>query len=1180
MAGITPFYGLSYFTFGDDLGDGINVQREIDRFLVIDKQLYGLYVVFGDGVIQGWEITERNSFGSNAISVDIGPGIGIIGGLATQTDSSGGIDELPPNETFYIYAVLSGGTIRTRDVDFVWSRTLPTVNAIRLARVTTGETGITEIDTDFRQEISFLEFIKDEVAKHKHRGSPSKIDLQTETRNQLPGARIQDFDAAKVNSGRLSPERIPQLDHNDLANTGLLTHAALDSFTKLINSGNRQLLGEIGAVNTMKLITAQHYIASTNNLNLSDLVDFPNLLVCYPGITPDTAIDFDASTSNIDLSTHCISGKPVQDGSITSIYWNSNAAFFSATDRQNVTIARDTVSLTRGSSSSTQVEDFEQVPRAGVAIPGFTTQVQITTDRIGVVSEDSSSLKTQGFYSGKFQTERESRIIYKRAVSQNRDWSLFDELILDVKSLTISHGAVYMYFVSGTGENAKQSQSYLVLGQDEITDNVDPDFNAFERRVFDISSETRDDIQEIVFYTDDTITKHEFWVDNIFIRNQSLFPPSGLIRFRYSSGVPVVFSAINYEASIPEGCDVRIRVRVANSTALLNRAVFTPNIKSGDVFSLYGTDAEIEAVLVSNTDRTKTPSLTSIELQLVVDSEITGFTISTAEEWDRGSYTNEKQSPDEYNTAVSKITIEEPISVGDLYYIYQNGVNENDPDGAAVYGFRGLLFRTLLSPQQAINIADASFSPGFNKPFSVYRLANRNFVIADTINDRIIETNPRGEFVRGLGGHHVTDSAYFYPLSAVYNTRTGILSVAFSQEVDSTKIEISKIRLWIGSASILLGNEDEILDNGKTAKLLEIRLTNDKVEQLQDPNFDVYVDLLSGFLPTPFDFPDSARRLISNKGLLVFLGDFVYMNDVKRPIFANVMANGEWMVCNSTIEEEDVDSGDATNITLKVGESTNFTVTVDPPGDGFELRWERNVPSEIQGIFTFEAPSPGNVATVYLNSPTDSQIRTWQLLFTAVYIETATGQTIATTTNTVILTIVAADSGTEEPTTNEAPSLVQIDVDNEEVKFSYSGLVFSDFTLGSVYEVDSEKILVSGLVLDSDPLPAPEGGEGNETYEEQAIRKLTNYRGKTIILNRRDKSVTFTYDASDNSYPSDAVLDENSNVVIAETSFIGNAGRVIKVDADGNIVWQVSGGLFSKINDVRAKFSGDVVVST
>jgi len=1180
MAGSTPFYGLAYFTYGDDLGDGINVQKEIDRFLVIDKQLYGLYSVFGNGVISGWTITERDNIGSNTIAVDITPGLGIISSLAVQTESTGEVLDLPPGETFDIYAILTSGTVRSRRVDFVWSRSLPSRNAIRLARVTTGETGITSIDLNFREEISFLEFIKDEVAKHKHRGTPSKIDLQTETRNQLPGARLEDFDASKVNSGRLSPERVPQLDHNDLENNGLLTHAALDSFTRLISSGNRQLLGEIGSVNTMKLITAQHYLANSMNLNLSDLVDFPNLHVCYPGITPDAGIDFDATTANVSLDTHCISGKPVQDGSIISIYWASNPAFFTATDRQNVTIARDTVTLTRGGSSSTQVEDFEQVPRAGVPIPGFTTQVEITTDKIGVTSEDSSALRTQGFYSGKFETERDSRIIYKRVLTQNRDWSLYDELILDVKSLSISHGAVYMYFVNGEGDTKKQSQSYLVLGPDEITDNVDPVFNGFERRVFDISEEDKNDIREVVFYTDDTVTKHVFWVDNIFLRNQSLFPPSGLIRFRYSSGVPVVFSAINYDALIPEDCDVRVRVRVANSPSLLNRAIYTPVLRSGDVFSLYGTDAEIEVVLVSNPDRTFTPTLQSLELQLVVSSNITGFTISTAQDWDRGSYINQKQTVDEFNPFYSKIVLQEPISVGDIYYIYQNGVNENDPEGTAVYGFRGLLFRTLLSPQQSIDIASPDFSPGFNNPFSVYRLETRNFIIADTKNDRVIEVTPAGEFVRGVGGHNVSDSSSFYPLTAVYNQRKGVLTIAFSQDIDPTKVDITKIRLWIGSASILFGEQDEILDSGKSPKLLEISITNDKVEQLQDPNFDVYVDLLSGFLPTPFVYPDSARRLITNRGLLVFIGDFVYMNDIKRPVFANVTSSGTWMICNSKVEEEEIDTGTTTNLTLKVGDSTTFTVEVDPPGDGFELRWERNVPAAIQDIVSFEAPLPGNVATVSLNSPNDTQIRTWQLVFTAVYIQTDTGETIATTTNTLILNIIAADDGSGTDTPEEAPSLVEINFNNEEVIFSYNALTFSDFTLGSVYEIDSEKILVSGLVQESDPLPAPDGGDGVETYEQQAIRKLANYRGKTIILSRRDKSISFEYFASDNAYPSDAVLDDNTNVVIAETSFIGNAGRVIKVDSDGNIVWQVSGGLFSKVNDVRAKFTGDVIVST
>jgi len=1180
MAGQTPFYGLSYFTFGDELGDGINVQREINRFLVIDKQLYGLYAVFGNGVISGWDITVRDTFGLNTIALDVSPGLGIINTVAVQTSGIGEVDDLPSNDTVNIYAVITSGTVRTRDVVFIWSRSLPSINSILLAQVTTGDTSVTSIDISNRQEIGFIELIKEEVAKHKHRGSPSKIDLQTETRNQLPGARLQDIDASKVTTGRLSPQRIPQLNHSDLADTGLLTHAALDSFTRLITSGNRQLLGEVGAVNTMKLITAQHYLANSMSLNLTELVDFTNILVCYPGITPDSIIDFDVTTANIDLSTNCISGKPVQQGSINSILWRTNAAFFSAVERQNVTIARDTVTLTRGGGSTNDVEDFEQVPRSGVPIPGFSSQVDITTDKIGVTSEDAVSFKTQGFYSGKFETERESRILYVRTLSQNKDWSLYDELILDVKSLSISHGAVYMYFVNGTGDSAVKSQDYLVLAPDEITDNVDPSFNAFERRVFSIAQEAKDNVTKIVFYTDDTVTKHVFWIDNIFLRNQALFPPTGLIRFRYSSGVPVVFSAINYDAIVPEGCDVRVRIRTANSPSLLNRAIYTPSLKSGDVFSMNGTDAEIEVVLVSNTARTSTPTLNSLELQIVVDSEITGFSISTADQWDKGSFVNALEKQDEFNPFISKILIQDPISVGDLYYIYQNGVSENDPQGTAVYGFRGILFRDLISPQQALTIASASYAPGFTNPFSVYRLTNRNFIVADTANDRVIETTPNGEFVRGVGGHNATDPSSFYPLTAVYNPRTGVLTICFSQEIDSTKVDITKTKLWIGSASIFLGNEDSILDNGKNAKILEISLTNDKVEQLQNPNFDVNVDLLFGFLPTPFVYPDSARRLIGTKGLTVFIGDFVYMNEVKRPVYSNVMANGNWMIANSTIPQDSSSGGATTDLTLKVGESTTFTVTVADPGAGFQLLWERNIPPEIQDIVTFDAPLPGNLATVHLNSPIATQIRTWQLLFTAVYVDTTSGETVATTVNTVVLHIVAADDGTTATPPQESPSLVELDLDKEKSVFSYSLLTFSDFTLGSVFEIDSEKLVISGLVKEGDPLPAPTGGTDTETYEQQAIRKLKNYRGKVIVLNRSDKSITFEYVTSDNAFPSDAVLDENGLVVVAETSFIGNAGRVVKVDSDGNIVWQISGGLFAKVNDVRAKLNGDVIVST
>jgi hypothetical protein len=935
----------------------------------------------------------------------------------------------------------------------------------------------------------------------------------------------------------------------------------------------------------MKLITTQHYLASTTNLNLSDLVDFPNLHVCYPGITPDAGIDFQSSTANISLATHCISGKPVPQGSINSIFYETNAAFANAYDRKNVSIARNTVSLTKGGTTATQIEDFEKVAKANVSIPTFSVSTEILTDGIKVVSDDTPSRRTQGFYSGKFTTERDIRILYTKEVQKDNDWTNFDELILDVKSLSLSHGAVYMYLINTDGTTETKSSDFLVLGQDEVTDNYDPAFNGFERRIFDISNTTKSNITSIVFYTDDTTSKQIFWIDNIFIRSQSLYPPSGYIRFRHTSNVSVLFNSISYNADIPEGCDVRVRVRTANSTTLLDRATYSLALNSGDVFAQNGTDIEIDVVLVSSTDRTKTPILNSLELQYIVTTDTVGFNINNAETWNRGTYINEMIEPDIINTSEYNLTLEEPVSVGDLYYVYQNGVNQNDPQGLAVTGFRGLQFKSLISPVQALGIVNNSYNPGFYSPFSVYRLMNRNFLISDTTNDRVIETTVNGEFVRGLGGHNVEDTAGFYPMCAIFNPRKGTLTICFSQVVNLENFDITKIKLWIGSANIYLSSSDTVLSNGKNGKILEISLTSDKVEQMQDDTVEVYVDFITGVFNTAFSYPANAKKLLTNRGLSVFIGDFAYVNDIQHPVYANKINNGDWVICNSKIAMTETQVTDTKKITVTVGQSTSFISYIDIPLDpttgqpitNYTATWDLKVPTALTATVTrggAETSADGKQlqTTIYINQPDTTQIGVYQLLITI------TDSTGGQETTTVVLTIQAESLTATTPT--ESPSLLQINFETENVTYSYNGLQFSDFTLGSAYEVSDTQLLITGLYALEDDLPKPEGSQESETFEQQAVRKLTNYGGKTIILNKTDDSITFEYYSSDNSYPSDAVLDENNLVVLAETSFIGNAGRVIKIDGDGNIIWQLSNGLFAKVNDVRAKLTGDVVIST
>jgi hypothetical protein len=93
-------------------------------------------------------------------------------------------------------------------------------------------------------------------------------------------------------------------------------------------------------------------------------------------------------------------------------------------------------------------------------------------------------------------------------------------------------------------------------------------------------------------------------------------------------------------------------------------------------------------------------------------------------------------------------------------------------------------------------------------------------------------------------------------------------------------------------------------------------------------------------------------------------------------------------------------------------------------------------------------------------------------------------------------------------------------------------------------------------------------------------RVLRKYRGKIIIIDKNSKNIISQYDCPDFSYASDACVDQNGFIVAAESNFASNNGRIVKLDTFFNIIWQINGGLFSKINDVRSINNDHIIVST
>ena len=136
MAGRTPYYGLGYFDFRDRLDAAASVRLEQERFLTIDRQIFGMYSVFGNGVVTGLRVAGVTGT-STGTSVSVSPGIAFVQGRAIYIDSPFRLTGIPSGENVYIYLrVLPGFGPGTGSLFYSYMPSLP--SSVRLAQVRTG----------------------------------------------------------------------------------------------------------------------------------------------------------------------------------------------------------------------------------------------------------------------------------------------------------------------------------------------------------------------------------------------------------------------------------------------------------------------------------------------------------------------------------------------------------------------------------------------------------------------------------------------------------------------------------------------------------------------------------------------------------------------------------------------------------------------------------------------------------------------------------------------------------------------------------------------------------------------------------------------------------------------------------------------------------------------------------
>jgi len=1124
MAGSTEFYGIAFFDFGDTLDSPLNIQKEVQRFVLIDRQLYAMFSVFGNGVITGWNVTD-----TGGLSVNISAGVGIINSFAIETDFASTLTDLPPNTACYIYAQIDATTITDRTPTFVYSlTTLSDGNSLLLAIVTTGSTANVAIDTTVINQIGFQTIIAEQIKLHRHNGIIApKIDLTSEVQGPLSMDRIADIDASKITSGILPYSVMPQIDHRNLLNIGTLTHPQLDSFANSIQRDNIALFGEVTTINLLKMITGIKYY----NTDVDKY--FENQLYFIPGITRDDWFDYVNTTAHVDKFSHCISGIPAlpqdlggvsgssssaggQNLAILTVPWTSDADFDLASSITNLAV-NNGVFIDVDTTNAQPIETFD-TGISGQSVSYYTPTLNETSTTKVTYAQPAA----QGPLSGLFTMSNSRSAVFKKTFATPQDWSNFDTLNIYVKSSASSHAAVTLVVYDTSG---KELGSFLLLGADEITTYTNQATNGFALKDFGITGFTRTAVGGIGFTTNQiTSTSESFSVDTIYLTSQNFLLPQGDIVFRYNTTSAVIFNSVEYDANIPTGCDLRVRVRTGNTLNELANATYSSLLSSGQVFATVGTYIEIDITFLSDATLTKTPTLTALYLSLLVPSVESGITINSLSDWEQGIASNVTISSD----AVLSMTRE---NIGDIYFINGQTVNELNPNLTPV---AGVSYNNMpIAPYQgyaAINpsaqVPDPTnpgreFLTGLFHPRSVVRLASGNFLIADSGNDRVLEMTQDSQFVRGYASHNNIYDTSLYALTANYNPRLGVLFITFSMLLDVKYADLTQIVINVGSRQIQLSNSvDQVRDpttgaaisrpdltafldgsngnfTGQTDNVLSIILSSDKQAFLENATSDIVTVQVVGN-PNPTSTVTVALNQIT--GIQCFIGDYMYfgMNGIWSPICAKETTSDRYIIANAMVNYN----------------SPNLA----PTGIIGIIEFEKAVGSSENGstvgtTFTYSLVKFSDIllgSVTYFETLTSNGVKQRKLLVAAMQDSTnpASGSSSSSTAST--------STSTTQPT----------------------------------------------FLGNTNP------------------QKFAGFQGVVQVIDMDSQLSSFNYSSPDGMFPSDAFFNDAGNIVVAESSLYPQSGRIITLNSTGTIIDLIGDGMYSVINAVRNLPSGHIFVST
>lgn len=1123
-------------------GEPLNPIEDSRRMLTIDRQLLGLFEVFGNGIIQGWEITR-----SAGLNVSITSGKGHISFTSSVTSFPRTVS-LQSNATNWIYAKLSEDGAYTRDAIF-FATSAPLAageDAVFLGMVGTNLSSVSKIDMTGRNDISFIESIKQLISQHRHKGgtnNPSRINLQTEVMGKLPGYRIDGIDTEKIISGKLSPARMPTLEHGDLLHSGILTHSQIDSFVRNLSNPNVRLLGELSTINLLQL-----YLAHKHIWNDSDLFA-TNLIVMVPGISKDSFNDYDNTTALIDKYNHTIQGIPSSSGKLHTITLKTDSDFRNAVARINLDIQTDQsgtkVHLTRP-LEDILVEGFDNVFSDETAIPGWTvkTSSSITSPNKSSFLSDSSK-KEDGTYSAKFHIEQQLTVQAMKDFENSVDWTKYNIIQTSVSSLTLVHGQIRMQLLG-----QKTNDTYLIL-DDFLLLNNNETTKGFKTVSRDISNITRDKVQGIRIYTDTSLgwepsSPIDVNVDTIKIINSIYYDPFGYIRFRFQTPQKSKWMSISWDGD-DNGGKITAKGRSAPNFAVIDQAISTPfgsaiYSPGEDPHVPENTNFEAEIDINSNDSNTSSPILRSVTISYITSSEDTGIIIDSVNDFMRAEgFVNTKviSNAGQHNSEGEEkgsVIIDGRNDTGDIVYGLSNSIQQStfEKNSQPVLGITG--GEIFSSPWQAatkdLYQRLIKRKSGFDGVAHVQRLEDRTYLIADTFNDRVLLLDKNGNIKKGFVSNNVRTEKSLYPMVSIFNKNLKTIYVAWSTNISlNENFDLSKFMVNGSGLSVTLnGNKDKVSsisglpgDAGTTsANVIAILLGEDHYGEIvsylenQGEDSKLYIDIDQDAVPGGIDKTSSNYASLSTpRGLPVSIADVMFVPGIYRPISCIISKyTNNWIICNAKSLSSDTDP--------VTGVSKNEIVSI--------LEIDQN-----NGQITYSDNSI-DFSTITLGGIAE---------YNEKYL------------------VMAGISSEQYPPPNTISS-------NTITQTLGSGTISTDktTTITAVNKLDS------GSTVETKSQTTTEFSE------------LDKYRGRVKIVEKKSGRSVFDELTSDGTYASDVQIDSDNNLVIIERYYeedksspipIGR-GRIIKMDEDGNIFWQYGLGVYESFNDVRLLDTGNAII--